>query len=83
MKGVLDSLAQTLFSTEHKGVLKMFCTLYDPAQRMKVKDALQKWKHQFGKGLRTQGKASRSGDYYARGLQQGITVANGIVISDD
>ena len=75
MKGVLDSLGQTLFSPDQNGSLsaaqQMFFALYSDDDRANMVLELKRWSSKFGNGLRTQGIASSSGDYYAKGLQQG------------
>ena len=86
MKGVLDSLDQTLFSADQNGSLsaaqQMFFALYSDDDRTNMILELKRWASKFGTGLRTQGAASSSGDYYARGLQQGRAVASAVVEID-
>ena len=84
MKGVVDSLGQTLFSADQNGSLsaaqQMFFALYSSDDdRANMVLELKKWASKFGTGLKTQGAASSSGDYYARGLQQGRAVASAVV----
>jgi hypothetical protein len=88
MKGVLDSLGQTLFSADQNGSLsapqQMFFALYSSDDdRANMVLELKKWASKFGTGLKTQGAASSSGDYYARGLQQGRAVASAVVENDE